>query len=99
MGALLVASPRSHPDPVAVRSRARQVLKASSCDKCHDSSVSKDHAKALSIYDLDRAEWPDTMTGAQLPRLLSRLKGAAAADVQVVRAFIRSELESRAQRR
>jgi hypothetical protein len=75
------------------------VLKAARCDKCHDSSVNADNAQALAVYDLASEGWPATMKDAQLPKLLSRLKSAAAADQQAVREFIRNELASRAARR
>ena len=93
--ALFAASPSAPQKPVAMRSRAREVLKASRCGACHDSSMNTDHAKALAVYDLANAEWPATMSDAQLPKLLSRLKSAPAADQQLIRDFIRAELRSR----
>ena len=96
---LLAGAPAMRIDPGQARGRAREVLKASRCDKCHDSSVDADHPKALAVYDLSRGEWPATMTDAQLPRLLSRLKSAAAKDKRVVEDFIRTELDGRAAQR
>jgi hypothetical protein len=79
------------------RDRARKVLKAARCGQCHDSSVSVDNARALAVYDLVEPEWAAHMKDAQLPRLLSRLKSASAADQKIVSDFIAAELRRRAQ--
>jgi hypothetical protein len=77
------------------RAQARAVLKSARCDRCHDSSVSSENARALAVYDLVEADWPSRMTEKQLPKLLTRLKGAPPADQKTVREFIAAELRSR----
>src|SRR5207237_10240445 len=77
------------------RAQARAVLKSARCDRCHDSAVSSENARALAVYDLLEPDWPSRMTEAQLPKLLTRLKGAPAADQKVVRDFIATELKGR----
>ncbi len=92
---LAAGAVRGPADIAAGRVRAREVLKAQRCDGCHDSGVSKENQKALSVYDLVEPAWPARMTDAQLPRLLTRLKSAPAADQKLVRDFIASELKAR----
>jgi hypothetical protein len=77
------------------RAQTRGVLKSARCDQCHDSSVSSENARALAVYDLVETDWPSRMTEKQLPRLLTRLKGAPAADQKIVREFVAAELKGR----
>jgi hypothetical protein len=86
---------RGAADAAATRARARDVLKSRGCDTCHDSTVSTENQKALSIYDLVEPAWPARMTDAQLPKLLTRLKSAPAADQKEIRSFIAAELKAR----
>jgi hypothetical protein len=79
----------------AMRAEVGGVLKSARCDQCHDSSVSSENARALAVYDLVDADWPSQLTQAQLPKLLTRLKGAPAADRKIVREFIAAELKGR----
>jgi hypothetical protein len=95
--ALLAAGPvRGAADAATRRGRAREVLKSQRCDACHDSAVSTENQRALSVYDLVQPAWPARMTDAQLPKLLTRLKSAPAADQKAVRDFIAAELKARA---
>jgi hypothetical protein len=97
---MLMASPAGPRDPSAARARARDVLKSARCDACHDSGVSSENRAALAIYDLVEPRWPSRMSDAQLPKLLTRLKSAPAADQKAVREFIALELlERKAERR
>ena|SRR2546425_2314464 len=75
--------------------QVRRVLKSARCDKCHDSSVAPDNARALAVYDLVETEWPARMKDAQLPKLLTRLRGAPVSDQKIVRDFIDAELTRR----
>ena len=79
-----------------VREQAKAVLQSARCDKCHDTTVSTENRKALAVYDLAQADWPATMSDAQLPKLLNRLRSAPASDQALVRRFISQELKSRA---
>jgi hypothetical protein len=92
---LLLASPAGPRDPSAAREGARGVLKSARCDACHDSGVSADNRAALSVYDLVEPRWPARMSDAQLPKLLTRLRSAPAADQKTVREFIALELKQR----
>jgi hypothetical protein len=91
-----LASPPVPADASAARVKARAVLKAARCDSCHDSSVSAENRAALAVYDLVESDWPARMKEAQLPRLLTRLKSAPAADQDVIRRFVTLELKARA---
>jgi len=93
--AIVLASPAGPRDPSAARERARGVLKSAHCDACHDSGVSADNRAALAVYDLVEPRWPARMSDAQLPKLLTRLKSAPAADQKTVREFIALELKER----
>jgi hypothetical protein len=79
----------------ATRAQARGVLKSARCGQCHDSSISSENARALAVYDLVDEDWPSRMTETQLPKLLTRLKGAPKADQKIVREFIAAELKGR----
>ena len=79
--------------------RAREVLKAQRCGGCHDSTVSTENQRALAVYDLVEPRWSARMSDGQLPKLLTRLKSAPAADQKVVRDFIAAELKARASER
>ena len=96
VGALAVGGSAEAAGGTARRAQARGVLKSARCDQCHDSSVSADNSRALAVYDLVEADWPSRMTEAQLPKLLTRLKGALAADQKIVRDFVAAELKGRA---
>ena len=80
------------------KDRAKEVLEAQRCGGCHDSAISTGNARALAVYDLVEPDWPARMSDAQLPKLLSRLKSAPAADQKTVREFVAAELKSRARR-
>ena len=94
--AVLLAAASTSPAKPAPRDRAKQVLQSRGCDKCHDSAVSAENARALAVYDLVEEDWPARMPDSRLPRLLTRLKSAPAADQRVVRHFIAAELKRRA---
>ena len=79
-----------------LRGKAREVLNAAGCNKCHDSAINAEHPKALAVYDLASARWPETIKETQLPKLLSRLRSAPAADQQIIEELIRSEQRARA---
>jgi len=93
--AIPLASPAGSRDPSAARERAREVLKSARCDACHDSGVSTGNRAALAVYDLVEPRWPARMSDAQLPKLLTRLKSAPAADQKTVREFVALELKER----
>jgi hypothetical protein len=93
--AILSAAPAGPRDPSAARGRAREVLKSARCDACHDSGVSAENRAALAVYDLVEPGWPARMSDGQLPKLLTRLKSAPAADQKAVREFIALELKKR----
>jgi hypothetical protein len=88
------AAPRS-----ARRDDARKVLQAQNCGSCHDSAVSTEHPGALAVYDLHEADWPAKMSDQRLPKLMTRLRSAPAADRAVVKRFIEAELLARADQR
>jgi hypothetical protein len=83
--------------PMPVREVARKVLQTRGCGSCHDSAVSTEHPNALAVYDLHEVDWPAKMSDDRLPKLLTRLRSAPAADREVVKRFIRAELTARAQ--
>ena len=89
LGAAVVGAP-------SAKERARAVLKAQRCGSCHDSAVSTENPRALAVYDLLEPDWPARMSDAQLPKLLSRLKSAPAADQKTVRELVAAELKARA---
>ena len=80
------------------REEARRVLKERGCGKCHDTAVSTENQQALAVYDLHEVDWPAKMSDQRLPKLMTRLKGAPAADRKVVKQFIQAELAARAAR-
>jgi hypothetical protein len=91
IGSLLLASSASRTE--------RDVLASARCNQCHDSTVSAANQAALAVYDLAEPRWAARMTDAQLPKLITRLKGAPAADQKIVRDFIEVELKRRAEGR
>ena len=94
LAALLIASsPATGAAPT--RAEAGKVLRSASCDHCHDSAISAENQAALAVYDLREENWPERMPDARLPKLLTRLRSASAADQDLVRRFIASELRSR----
>ena len=96
IGTAALAAVRSAPAP---RDSARKVLQARGCGSCHDSAVSTKNPDALAVYDLHDSDWPAKMSDERLPKLMSRLRGAPAADRDVVKRFITAELGARAQAR
>jgi hypothetical protein len=78
------------------REAARKVLQARGCGSCHDSAVSTENPGALAVYDLRDRDWPGKMSNERLPRLMTRLRSAPAADRLVVKRFIAVELAERA---
>ena len=94
-GAAAVAAEKSVPG----REEARKVLKERGCGKCHDTAVSTENPQALAVYDLHEVDWPAKMSDLRLPKLMTRLKSAPAADRKVVKRFIEAELAVRADRR
>lgn len=82
----------------ATRDDARKVLRSAKCSSCHDSGVSTKNPEALAVYDLRHDDWPARLSDSRLPKLLGRLGGAPAADRQVVRQFIDTELRTRSAR-
>jgi len=80
------------------REEARKVLKERGRGKCHDAAVSRENRQALAVYDLHEVDWPAKMSDGRLPKLMTRLKGAPAADRKVVKRFIEAELAARADR-
>jgi hypothetical protein len=80
------------------REEARKVLKERGCGKCHDTAVSTENPQALAVYDLHEVNWPARMSDQRLPKLMTRLKSAPAADRKVVKRFIEAELAARADR-
>jgi hypothetical protein len=94
IAALLIASsPAIGAAPA--RAEAGKVLRSASCDRCHDSAISTENPGALAVYDLREQNWPERMPDARLPKLLTRLRSAPAADRELVRRFIDAELRSR----
>jgi hypothetical protein len=91
VAAVAAARPTSAP-----REAAREVLKARGCGACHDSAVSTEHSNALAVYDLHDGDWPAKMSDERLPKLMTRLRSAPAADREVVKRFITAELSARA---
>jgi hypothetical protein len=91
VAAIAAARPVSAP-----REAAREVLKARGCGSCHDSAVSTEHPNALAVYDLHETDWSAKMSDARLPKLMTRLRSAPAADREVVKRFITAELTARA---
>ena len=81
------------------REQARAVLKERGCGKCHDTAVSTQNPQALAVYDLHEVDWPAKMSDERLPKLMTRLKSAPAADRKVVKEFIQAELAARANRK
>jgi len=81
------------------REQARRVLKERGCGKCHDTAVSTQNPQALAVYDLHEVDWPAKMSDERLPKLMTRLKSAPAADRKAVKQFIQAELAARAGRR
>lgn len=96
IAAVLAASSASAGQPNPARDQARGVLRTARCDKCHDSVISAENQRALAVYDLAEENWPARMSDARLPKLLTRLKSAPAADQDVVRDFVARELKRRA---
>jgi hypothetical protein len=94
LAALLIASsPATGAAPT--RAEAGKVLRSASCDRCHDSAISTENPGALAVYDLREQNWPERMPDARLPKLLTRLRSAPAADRELVRRFIDAELRTR----
>lgn len=85
----------ARPPPVP-REAARKVLQARGCGSCHDSAVSTGNPGALAVYDLRDEDWPGRMSNERLPKLMTRLRGAPAADRATVKRFIAAELAVRA---
>jgi len=84
------------PAPILIpRDAARKVLQAQGCGSCHDRAVSTEHAGALAVYDLRDQDWPGKMSNERLPKLMTRLRSAPAADRLVVKRFIAAELSAR----
>ena len=81
------------------REGARRVLQERGCGKCHDTAVSTQNPQALAVYDLHEVDWPAKMSDERLPKLMTRLKSAPAADRKVVKEFIQTELAARADRK
>jgi hypothetical protein len=79
----------------APREAARKVLQARGCGSCHDRAVSTEHPAALAVYDLRDQDWPGKMSNERLPKLMTRLRSAPAADRLVVKRFIAAELAAR----
>jgi hypothetical protein len=94
-GAAALAAEKS---VTAGREEARKVLKEQRCGKCHDTAVSTENPQALAVYDLHEVDWPARMSDQRLPKLMTRLKSAPAADRKVVKRFIEAELAARADR-
>jgi hypothetical protein len=84
------------PAPVP-REAARKVLLARGCGSCHDSALPTANPGALAVYDLRDQDWPGKMSNERLPKLMTRLKSAPAADRLLVKRFIAAELAARAQ--
>ena len=93
-GVAALAAARPTPAP---RDAAREMLKARGCGSCHDSAVSTEHANALAVYDLHDPDWSAKMSDQRLPKLMTRLRSAPAADREVVKRFITAELTARAE--
>lgn len=91
---LLAASSASASKPGPAQ--AKGALDSAGCAKCHDSSISAEKPRALAVYDLAEEDWPARLSDARLPKLLTRLKSASAADQGVVRDFVAAELKRRA---
>jgi len=89
---LLLAVALSGPPP---KEEARLVLRRVGCQKCHDSTLSTEHADALAQFDLKEPDWSDGLTERQLPILLVRMGKRAPADVKIVRRFVDAELRAR----
>jgi hypothetical protein len=85
----------ARPTPVP-REGAREVLQARGCGSCHDSAISTGNPGALAVYDLHDQDWPGRMSDERLPKLMTRLRGAPAADRMIVKRFIAAELAARA---
>jgi hypothetical protein len=83
------------PTPVA-REAARKVLLARGCGVCHDGALTTANPGALGVYDLRDQDWTGKMSNDRLPKLMSRLRNAPAADRLVVKRFIAGELAARA---
>lgn len=81
------------------RDDARKVLRTQNCGSCHDSAVSTEHPNALAVYDLHETDWPAKMSDQRLPKLMTRLKSAPAADRALVKRFIEAELLTRSKPR
>jgi hypothetical protein len=95
-GAAVIGAGGSPPAPA--RDAARKVLQARGCGACHDTAVSTKNAAALAVYDLHEADWTKRMSDERLPKLMTMLRSAPAADRKIVKRFIEAELAVRADR-
>jgi hypothetical protein len=90
-----VSTATAHPKPIP-REAARKVLQSRGCGSCHDRAISTETPGALAVYDLRDEDWPGKMSNERLPKLMTRLRSAPAADRIVVKRFIAAELAARA---
>jgi hypothetical protein len=91
-----IAKPLPAAEQTAAREQVRGFAKAY-CGACHQSTLPTARPAALVIFDLDQAEWSQTLTPARLrggfPRRLNARLDAA--DRAVLRRFIEAELALR----
>ncbi len=92
-----VARAAEAPDVIAARREAIRTHAKAHCGSCHQSSRPSAKPAALSIYDLDRANWYESLTVSRLQggfprRLEPRLDAAGQRDLQ---AFIEHEVAVR----
>jgi hypothetical protein len=66
------------------------VMDDKGCTSCHDSASPDRDPKALSVFDLDRRDWPRQIPAPKLPSVARRLKqkGATPEELAEVAAFI-----------
>jgi len=92
VGAARAAAPA---DLVALRTGAHNVL-LGRCVPCHRGSADGAKNKALAVFDLDRAEWSQTVSDERLPILMDRLQSTGTpAERAQVQQFIDAELAYR----
>jgi len=68
------------------------------CGKCHNSTRETAKPAALKVFDLVKDDWTASMSNAQLPIVIERMKSVdvAPTKLQQVEKFIKGKLDERA---
>lgn len=83
-----------------LREEVRAIL-TNRCGNCHNSTLSRENAAALKIFDLKDSDWSAGMSDGQGRKLISRTEsfGGTERERGRVSSFVDAELESRKNRK